>query len=338
MTRGKLVLAGIALLILLVGGVMAARVWTRPAVAVATSVLGPAVEAVYATGVVEPTSWARVAPLAVGRIVEINARDGLHVEKGQVLARIDDKEAQARLREIEALEKFRREELERFAKLSGKGAASRQALERAASDYAQAKAAAAAARQRVANLTLTAPMAGVVLRQDGEIGEVVEPGKTLFWIGRPRPLRVIAEVDEEDIPRVKPGQTVHISADAFPGQALEGFVFDITPKGDPVSKNYRVRINLPDTTPLLVGMTVELNIVVRRRDKAVLVPAGAVRDGRVWVLEDGVVRARRVTAGSRGNGRVEIRSGLEAGAAVVVDPPEGLTDGDKVRAASTTKP
>jgi RND family efflux transporter MFP subunit len=142
---------------------------------------------------------------------------------------------------------------------------------------------------------------------------------------------VVAEVDEEDIPRVVVGQPVLIAADGFPGRTLSGKVDRITPKGDPVNKNYRVRVLLPDDTPLLIGMTVETNIVVRRIEDAVLAPVDAVVDGRVWVVEDGRVRARTVETGIRGRDRFQILNGLRPEEIVVVAPPEGLKEGARVR-------
>ena len=75
-----------------------------------------------------------------------------------------------------------------------------------------------------------------------------------------------------------------MKADAFPGRALEGSVGQITPKGDPVQKTYRVRIALPDDTPLMIGMTIEANIIIAERP-AVLVPARALRSSLVLVLD-----------------------------------------------------
>lgn len=310
--------------------------WRVPVTTVQAT-YGPAVQAVYATGVVEPVHWAKVAPIVAARVVEIAARDGDPVAAGDVLARLEDREARAKLAELEAIEKFRREELERYAKLARTSSASRQAFERAASEHAGAVAAIAAARQRVRDLTLTAPMDGVVLRQDGEVGEVAETGKILFWIGRQRPLRIEAEVDEEDIPLVAPGQKAAVKADAFPDQDLDGTVREITPKGDPVSKNYRVRIALPDDTPLLIGMTTEVNIVVRTVARTLLVPSDAVEDSRLWIVADGRARQIPVTIGIRGDAMTEISAGLEPSARIVVDPPETLTDGARVRVRATAR-
>ena len=79
---------------------------------------------------------------------------------------------------------------------------------------------------------------------------------------------VTAEVDEEDIARCRPGQQAVIKADAFPGRVLKGQVNEITPLGDPLNKSYRVRVALPDDTPLHLGMTTELNIIVSEQPNA----------------------------------------------------------------------
>ena len=83
---------------------------------------------------------------------------------------------------------------------------------------------------------------------------------TLDLIGVPKPLQVVAEVNEEDIPRVHVGQTGLFRTDAFPDRRLEGKVSDITPMGDIAAKTFRVKIALPDDTPLKPGMSVDFEI------------------------------------------------------------------------------
>ena len=226
---------------------------------------------------------------------------------------------------------FLTSELERYRQLVQRNVASAQAYERAASDVAQVKAAIAAAQERLRHLELVAPLTGIVLRKDGEVGEVVQPGDILFWIGRERPLWIVAEVDEEDIPVVQPGQKVLIKADAFPAQSLPGTVERITPKGDPINKNYRVRIALPDSTPLHIGMTTEINIVAREQQDAMLVPIEALQQNGVFVVVDGRARHRKVETGIIGNSRAQIVAGLVKDDRIITDPPAGLADGDRVR-------
>ena len=316
-------------------------VYTRlqPTVTVVRPVRDPAVEAVYATGVVEPVNFAKVAPVAyASRIVKaILAKDGDKVKMGaRLAARLDDQEAQEQCGKPGSAARLLRNERKRQEALFKKGFISSQALDRADSDLKQAEALIAAARKSLAETALTSPMDGMVLRQDGEPGEMVSAGQVLFWVGRPDELRITADVDEEDIPRVAPEQTALIKADAFPDAVLRGTVREITPKGDPVNKNYRVRIALPKDTPLKTGMTTEVNIVVVERQGALLIPSTALANGHVWVVADGKAYRTKVKTGTIGHKLAEIRDGLADNAWVVISPPAGLNNGKAVRATEAS--
>jgi RND family efflux transporter MFP subunit len=321
------------LILLLAVAAGAAGYWwlSPPVVDSVRPTRGSAVEAVYATGVVEPVTWAKVTTVVRGRIVDLCKCEGEWVRRGHFLARLDDDEPRARLAEIEARSRFLERDVARYAKLFENRTISLQTYERVKSQYDELAATIAALRERVADYTVRAPMDGLVLRQDGEIGEVAEPGDILFWVGQPLPLWIVADIDEEDIPRVRVGQAVLIKADAFPGQALAGTVKEITPKGDPVTKSFRARIGLPDDTPLRIGMTTEVNVIIRKEEGALLVPADAVVDGRVFVLGEGRVHERHPVFGIFGSASVQVLSGLDEKDAVVVAPPAGLADGARVR-------
>jgi RND family efflux transporter MFP subunit len=296
---------------------------------------GPAVEAVYATGAVEPTFWAKVSSTVMGRIADIPVKEGDRVKTGDVLMRLDDREAKHKLAEAEAKERFLTQEVARMAMLAQRDFASQQQYQRTVSDHAQATAAVAQARQRLADLTLTAPLDGEVLRLDGNVGEVPRSGDVVVWIGQREPMRIEAEVDEEDIPKVQKGQKVLVKADAWPSKVFAASVTALTPKGDPISKNYRVRITLDPDQPLQIGMTAEVNIVVRETKDALLVPFSALRGEAVFVVEGARVRRRTIKAGIVGTTKVEVLEGLKETELVVADPPDGLKEGDfvKVRAA-----
>jgi RND family efflux transporter MFP subunit len=302
-----------------------------PAVSVAAATTGPAVEAVYATGSVEPVHLARVGPGVRARLVAVLAEEGQRVAQGQALARLDDREARARLEEAEARAGFAEEEAARLRTLVARDIAARTTADRAESEARAARAAAVAAARRLDDYVVRAPADGVVLRRDAEVGEIVDVPNTLFWIGEPRPLRATVEVDEEDIARVRPGQRAVLRADAFAGAPLPAEVSHITPRGDAQRKSFRVRLALPDDTPLMIGMTVEANIILRETAEAVLVPAAALRNGAVFVVERETARRRAVTVGVQGPERVEIRQGIAAGETVILDPPASLADGDAVR-------
>ena len=294
---------------------------------------GDVAEIVYASGIVEPRVWAKVTSLVRERIVEQCNCEAEKVEQGAVLAKLDDSEAKAALSDLEARARLARENLSRLTTLVERNAASQQALDQARAEAAQLEAQIAGQKSRLDSYILRAPTAGVVLRRDAEVGEIADAGTVLFWVGQPKPLLVVADVNEEDIPRVDLGQRVLLRADAFPDRALEGTVDSITPKGDPVTKTYRVRIKLPDDTPLRIGMSTDVNVVTRVAQGALLVPTLALRGNALFIVENEQARLRTVQPGIHGLSEVEILSGLSDGARVISPLPEKLVDGAHVREA-----
>src|SRR5262245_46601826 len=184
-----------------IAAVAAALWWLRvgrgPEVRVVAPVRGTAVEIVYATGAVEPVRWSKVASLIRDRIVDICLCEGKSVTKGDVLVHLDDREVRAQLLELKAREEFAKREMARVTELMGKGIATTQAFERISTDLRQIQALISVQMEKLADYTITAPMDGVVLRRDGEIGEIAEQGQILFRVGVPKPLQVVAEVAEE---------------------------------------------------------------------------------------------------------------------------------------------
>jgi len=302
-----------------------------PTTSVALVSRGAAAEIVYATGAVEPETWSRLTPLVRGRIVSRCRCEGKLVKTGDILARLDDKEAQATLNDLRALEGLQLREYDRQAQLLERGATTSQAYQRAESDLGRIRAQIAAQAQRLDYYKLLAPMDGTVMKEDGEVGDMVEPGTILYRIGLEKPLWVVADVNEEDIPRVQVGQKALLRADAFANQALPGYVKQITPAGDPVSKTFRVRIGLPDDTPLRVGMSVEANIISREKSDVLLVPANALVNNSLLIVENDRAHLRKVKVGIRGAGFTEIVEGAREGELVISPATTNFKDGERVR-------
>lgn len=332
MRNQRLVIVG-AIVLLLATGFGWWRYGQGTRITAATAARGTAVEIVYATGGVEPVRWSKVASVIRDRIVEICDCEGKPVAKGDVLVRLDDREVQAQMKELKARDDFAKREMTRVSDLVTRGAATTQAYERASMDLQQVQGLISVQLEKIGDYTILAPMDGVVLRRDGEIGEIAEAGQILFRVGVPLPLQVVAEVNEEDIPRVALKQTVLFRTDAFPDRRLEGTVREITPMGDVVAKTYRIKVALPDDTPLKPGMSVEANIVTREHADALLVPADAVRGDSVFVIAGDRVRKRQVKIGIRGTRAVEVLDGLSEGERVASPAATDLKDGARVRIA-----
>jgi RND family efflux transporter MFP subunit len=323
---------GVAILAAVVG-----IVWwvvaSRPQVVAVKPVRGDAAEVVYATGVVEPQQWAKVASLQRKRIIDHCNCEGKAVKKGDILARLDDGPERALLVELEARRERIQEEAQRLEGLLERNVTTRVTYDEKLTQLREQDARIAAQKDRIGELALRAPMDGVVLRRDGEVGEIagINASDILFWIGQPKPLRVVAEVNEEDVIKVRQGQQVLLRHDGHAGDPLPATLSEITPKGDPATKTFRVYFALPDDTPLRIGMSVEANIIVREVKGALLIPTDAVADGHVLELRGGRAYRVPVKTGIRGARTIELLAGITANTSIASPNNATIGDGSRVR-------
>lgn len=302
-----------------------------PLVTTSYASLAPVSEAVYGTGTVEPERWAKVVPLQRRRLVELCRCEGQVVRAGQVLGRQDDAEERSALDQMEINRGQLERDLARAEKDRDKSDAARTEYEQRWTKLEEAKSRIAAQKVHLDSLLLKAPLDGMVLRRDGEVGEIAGPTDVLFWVGPPAPMQVVAEVNEEEINRIVSGQKAFLRSEAFPGRALRASVSQITPKGDPTRKTFRVYLRLPQDTPLRIGMSVEVNIIFREKPTAIVVPAEAVAGDWVQMIDDGQVRRVPVAVGIRGNRNTEIIGDIAKGTTVLSPARRDLADGTRIR-------
>lgn len=274
---------------------------------------GRIVQTITAPGEVELVEEAKIASQIVGRVIEVNVKDGQRVKAGDVLVRLDEVNARARLdsalARIEALgasiaraeadrEKAQRD-MNRVSQLAERQVVTPTELADTRSALAKAHAAAAQARneqleaeamlrasqQELDYATIRAPIDGLVAELDVEVGEVVIagttnlPGTVLMSVGDPTNLRVRADVDETDVPLVRSGQPARIYLLADPTNPVPGTVEQVAPKGkktgEVVTFETLVRVDTKDSA-LQPAMTATVEIEVKSADDVMGLPVQAV--------------------------------------------------------------
>jgi RND family efflux transporter MFP subunit len=330
------------LMLVLAAGGAAWFTWWRPA---AVTVIHPwrglAIEAVYATGIVEAVDTARIGTTVAARIVALMVDEGDSVREGQVVAQLDDSQARHRQEDAVARLVQAEQELSRGRDLLARGVKPRQDVERAQEAKDQAAAAVRLSTRQVEEHRIRAPLDGVVMKRPVKVGETVAAHETLFEVVSGAHLRVAAEVDERDIPLVRMGADVAIRSEAFTQEAFRARITNIRLAGETTTRTFRVEADLPRDTKLLTGMTVDVNIVTAERPNALLVPALSVRNdpptggrpGAAYVFQAEGGRAVRVPVeiGASGAEATEIRWGLSDSTAVIAAPSQTLTDGTRIR-------
>jgi multidrug efflux system membrane fusion protein len=201
---------------------------------------------------------------------------------------------------------------------------------------AQARGVAEAARTQLGYARVVAPFAGVVLEKKADTGSMAVPGVPLFVLADPRQHRLEASVSEAYLPALRPGVPVRVVLDDAPGREIEAAVTEVVPAIDPATRTFTVKVDLPAGAGrsgqfgrLRFGGASGTVLAVPKR--AITRAAGS--EG-VFVVEgvDNVARLAVITTGAEFGDRVEVLSGLSAGARVAVSPLNRLADGVVVEA------
>lgn len=291
---------------------------------------GLAIEAIYATGQVEPSVLLPIAPRIAGYLTALPVQEGQQIRKGQILAQLSANDLARTVDEQNARAQYAQQQRARTASLVAQGFYSGAELDRVTAEANATQAALRRARALQSYTTILAPADGLILRRDVEVGQFVNAGQVLMSMSCCAPLRVSAEVDEEDIEQVRVGQTVVLQAPALGQKVLAGHVESITPKGDPIARSYRVRIAVKNHQALRVGMTIEANLIVQQKERALLLANEMIQDEGVWLHVNGRAVFRRIHFGIKGSTKSEILTGLTAQEQIIWPIPKGIREGRRL--------
>jgi HlyD family secretion protein len=203
---------------------------------------------------------------------------------------------------------------------------------------AQARANLRAAEAKLEQMTIEAPVDGVLIARNVERGNVVQPGKALMVLSPAGATQLVVQIDEKNLNLLALGQEAIASADAYPTEHFPARLAYINPGIDPLRGSVEVKLDVPNPPRyLLQDMTVSVDVEVARRDAVLFLPADAIHDlagTTPWVLavRSGRIARQDVKLGARGEGRVEILQGVAEGERVVPSTRTGLAEGKAVRA------
>ncbi len=297
--------------------------------------------ALNVTGVVQPdiVRAVPVVSLASGRVVEIKARLGDPVKKGQLLLRVQSNDVSGAYQtylKAENDERLARTQLERAQILYEKGAIAKSSLEQAGAAEADIKADLNAATEQLRLLgidkqhpsgvvDIVAPISGVITDQQVTNSSGVQglSGPNPFTIADLSYVWIVCDVYENDLDAVHVGEYAEIHLNAYPNQPLKGRVDNILPVLDPNIRTAKVRLEVKNPGMLRIGMFASATFYGKQPEMHSAVPASAILHlhDREWVyrsLGDGrFKRAEVVTGNMQPNNQQEIVSGIKPGDQVV---------------------
>ncbi len=298
-------------------------------VRVATVALGAGVPAIHATGLLQAKDQMQLAFKVGGVIARIYVDDGASVQRGQVLASLEQTEVAAQVTQAREWAEKTRRDRDRAEQLFAASVIAREQVENARTAAAVAAAQLKTAQFNSGYAVIRAPADGIVLRKLSQERELVAPGTPILLLsdsGRGYVARVA--LSDRDFLAVAIGNSVIVEFDAYPGRTFFGTVTQLTHAADPRTGTFDAEIKVaPQNSPLASGLVAKVSISPRNDSPALpRVPIGAVIEGdqsRAWiyVVDTSGMRAKKhgIDVAFLDGETVAVRSGIAAGDRVVTE-------------------
>lgn len=282
------------------------------------------------TANVEAFNSNNISPSTMNRIKTINVEVGDRVSRGQVLATLDPSAANQLKVNIDQIER----DYNRALQLLNIGSGTQATVDQYKS---QLDAARTQYNNLMENTVLTSPLAGVVTARNYDPGDMTGQ-LPILTVGQINPsVKVIINVTENDMSKVKNGMPVSVTFDAFPGEEFDGRIARIYPNIDPGTRTFEAEVQVPNRdSRIFPGMFArvtldqghETRVVVP--DRAVVKQTGS-GNRYVYVYKGGKVSFNRVELGRQLGTGYEIISGVADGDTVVIAGQSRLADGVEVQ-------
>lgn len=278
-----------------------------------------------AEAMVEAIRQATVAAQGQGRVMEVRAEAGQRVKAGELLMRLDAREAAGSDLAAQATLAQAKVAYERAKHLHAQKFISKAGLDQAEAAYKAAQGAAGAAGASLSHAAVTTPIAGIVAQRHAELGEMAAPGRPLVTVFDPKGLRVIATIPQYKLAELKKSAKARIE---FPesGRWVDAVRVEVLPTVDARSHTATARIYLPENIEGIVpGMFARAHFTLGQAKKLTVPPAAVLRRGEVtavYVLDEkGSPRLRQVRLGEPvSGGEIEVLAGIGDGERVSLEP------------------
>ena len=286
-------------------------------------------------GALEAENEVDIVARTAGPIVELAVEEGDLVRVGQTLARLDDREARARLEISRVTLNETRLAYERAQNLQKETLISSEEFERAKAAFESASAQVEQDRIQLDYTHITAPFGGLIIARYIKFADQIANNEQLFRISDFDPLLCPIQVPERELSRLREGQSAYLTVEPWPGERFKARVLRISPVVDSATGTIKVTLETRPQGKLRPGMFARVFVETDTRDGALVIPKAALSlesiGDTVYVADGNVASRREVELGFAEGDFVEARSGIEEGESVVVVGQDGLSDGTPIQ-------
>ncbi|MDR8391804.1 efflux RND transporter periplasmic adaptor subunit [Aliifodinibius sp. S!AR15-10] len=291
------------------------------------------------TTTLEAEEEAMVVAKVRGIVESLQVEEGDYVQKGQVLAKLEDEQLKIEAQRAKATMDRLYNDYQRNQELYEKQLISAEQFENAKFEYASQQAAYELAQLNLEYSTIKAPISGVISQRMIKVGNMVNTDEEVFKITDFNPLLAILHVPEHEMSKLNKNQVAYLQVDAIQGQSFQGKVLRISPVVNPETGTFKVTVAVNDNTKQLKpGMFGRIRIVYDTHDNALMIPKNAVisEDGynSVYEIKDKLAYRKNIETGYINGNNIEVISGLNEGDQVVTIGQSSLQDSALVEVVS----
>jgi membrane fusion protein, multidrug efflux system len=276
----------------------------------------------YASGTVLPNEEVDLKAEMAGRLIKLSLREGSSVTKGQLIAKINDKELQAQLAKLEYNAALTRNIEERQQKLLKIEAISKEEYEIAMNNVRTSEADKELILAQLEKTEIRAPFSGTIGLKNISEGAYLSPGTSVVTLVQTNPVKIDFTIPEKYSRAIRLGSTVQLGLDADAAR-YSARVVALDPKVDENLRTQRVRAIMQNPGRLFVpGMFVKVQIDLSGDNTAIMIPTDAIvpvlKGKKVYVVKNGKAQEVMVTTGLRNDQKVQITGGLQPGDSLIV--------------------
>lgn len=290
-----------------------------------------------ANGSFEPIQELTFSAEKSGKVISVLVKEGDYVSVGQTLATVRTDVIDVNAQTANAVYQNSKSDYARYENAFKSGGVTKQQLDQAKLALTNAEANLKQARINVGDTRIKAPIKGFINKRYIEPGSILTgmPATSLFDIVNVSKLKLNVTVDESQVASLKKGNTVNVSSSVFPDKTFSGRITFIAAKAD-ATLNFPVEIEIANNSDnsLKAGMYGTANFGSKQKKQLKVVPrnafVGSVSANEVFVVENGIAKLKKVTAGRILGDQVEVVEGLDEGDIVIVTGQINLQNGNAV--------
>lgn len=291
-------------------------------------------DGIFVSGSLVPDEEVNLSFESSGKITDIFFKEGTHVEKGELLAKINDAPLQADLRKKQAQVKLMQDRLFRAKALLEKEAVSKEAFQEAEANLAALEAEIEGVEAQIEQTELRAPFSGIIGLRQVSVGAYATTTTEVATLTKTAPLKVEFNVPERYAGMLPEGTELTFTAEGDL-TTRNAKVYASDSRVDPETRTFAIRAIYPNTDGKLIpGRYVNVNLVTQRFDNTLAVPSEAIVSemgiDKVFVCKNGKAQPVEIAKGLRTDAMVQVLRGLVPGDTVITSGTMQLRSGQKV--------